>query len=99
MSQHINAIYENGVLRPLSPIELQEREVVSARVSRSLNNDESSGDWAPTLFEILDGAGLIGCINGGPHVLSTNSQSANLRRSEQDSCQPHVGKANCPYEE
>lgn len=32
MAQQFNAIYENGVLRPLSPVTLHERECVSVTV-------------------------------------------------------------------
>lgn len=34
MQQLIHAIYENGVLRPLEPLELAERELVSLAIER-----------------------------------------------------------------
>ncbi len=35
MSQEFDAIYENGVLRPLKPVELREHEVVSVVVAQT----------------------------------------------------------------
>jgi predicted DNA-binding antitoxin AbrB/MazE fold protein len=42
MPQIIQAIYEHGVLRPLEPLELAERELVSLAIERS-SGDSSKG--------------------------------------------------------
>lgn len=64
----ITAIYENGVLRPLVPVELEDHEVVTITVSRAL---AAPGDEA-TLYDVLNEAGLIGCIKDAPPDLSSN---------------------------
>ena len=70
MIQHVNAIYEHGVLKPLGPLELSDREVVSLSIeSAKLAETAEAGQ---TLYEIMDEAGLIGCIEDAPSDLSTN---------------------------
>jgi predicted DNA-binding antitoxin AbrB/MazE fold protein len=34
MTQHVNAIYENGVLKPLKPLDLKDQELVSLSIDR-----------------------------------------------------------------
>jgi predicted DNA-binding antitoxin AbrB/MazE fold protein len=41
MSQEFDAIYENGVLRPLKPIGLKENDVVKVSVTQSSGDDAS----------------------------------------------------------
>jgi predicted DNA-binding antitoxin AbrB/MazE fold protein len=72
MIQHVNAIYEHGVLKPLGPLELSEHEVVSLSVEKTAKAETETNEDGPTLFELLDKAGLIGCIKDGPPDLSTN---------------------------
>ena len=71
MSQQIDAIYEDGVLRPLEPVKLREHERVRLSIEQ----------WAPeraapavgsTLHDVLQSLGLLGCIEDGPTDLSTN---------------------------
>lgn len=38
MSQEFNAVYENGVLRPLKPVDLREHEVVSVSVTSTADD-------------------------------------------------------------
>jgi predicted DNA-binding antitoxin AbrB/MazE fold protein len=71
MIRHVKAIYENGVLRPLEPLELAESEVVSLAIDAPAN-EYSQERTGPTLFDVLDGAGLIGCIKDAPPDLSSN---------------------------
>ena len=40
MSKHIQAIYENGILRPLQPLDLPENSVVEIDVRDVTNNKE-----------------------------------------------------------
>lgn len=79
MIQHVKAIYEGGILRPLEPLDLEEQAVVSLLIdAKSRGGDRSEGirsDSAPedrTLFDVFDEAGLIGCVHGAPADLSTN---------------------------
>jgi predicted DNA-binding antitoxin AbrB/MazE fold protein len=41
MTFHINAIYEAGVLRPLSPVPLEEHQVVSLSISAASEQTSS----------------------------------------------------------
>jgi predicted DNA-binding antitoxin AbrB/MazE fold protein len=44
MSEDIQAIYENGVLRPLQPLELDEHEVVWVSVEKSIDHEPATID-------------------------------------------------------
>ena len=44
MSEHIRAIYENGVLRPLTPLDLEENSVVEVDVRDIQRVDSKDGD-------------------------------------------------------
>jgi predicted DNA-binding antitoxin AbrB/MazE fold protein len=73
MTQHVTAIYDAGVLKPLGPLELQDQEVVSLVVETAqLKASSSAEDDNRTLFDILNEAGWIGSIKDGPPDLSTN---------------------------
>jgi predicted DNA-binding antitoxin AbrB/MazE fold protein len=71
MIRHVKAIYERGVLRPLEPLELAEQEVVSLAIDTATHPTGENAD-VPTLFDVLDDAGLIGCVKNAPHELSSN---------------------------
>ena len=75
MTQHIEAIFDGGVLRPLEPLDLPDKQVVSIAIEK-LDEERSAVTDAtePTLYEILDAAGLVGCIDGLPADLSTNPE-------------------------
>jgi len=45
MTRSLQAVYENGVLRPLEPLPLQERQQVTVTVS-----DHQEQDWVDTSF-------------------------------------------------
>jgi predicted DNA-binding antitoxin AbrB/MazE fold protein len=47
MSQVIEAIFENGVFRPLQPVEMTEREVVAIKVI-------SSGEWQSNFSKVIE---------------------------------------------
>jgi predicted DNA-binding antitoxin AbrB/MazE fold protein len=54
MIQHITAIYENGVLKPLQPLDLANEEIVTIAVQRAsdaeLNDDEEEDeDYMPMI--------------------------------------------------
>ena len=42
MSQNIQAIYENGILRPLQPLDLPENETVNITVLDEVSNEEET---------------------------------------------------------
>lgn len=72
MTQHVNAIYDKGVLKPLEPLNLEEQELVSLSIDKLGDNGSDRSDDGSTFFEILDEVGLIGCVKGAPSDLSTN---------------------------
>ncbi len=74
MTQRVNAIYVRGVLRPLEPLYLAEQEIVSISVDKVVASGANVVCDSPTLFDLLDAAGLIGCIKDAPSDLSTNPQ-------------------------
>jgi predicted DNA-binding antitoxin AbrB/MazE fold protein len=45
MSDHIQAIYENGILRPLQPLDLPENSVVEIDVRDVKENDTNKEQW------------------------------------------------------
>jgi predicted DNA-binding antitoxin AbrB/MazE fold protein len=73
MTQHVTAIYEAGVLKPLGPLNLQDQEVVSLVVETAgTTTHGETGDAGQTLFDILSEGGWIGSIKDAPPDLSTN---------------------------
>jgi len=72
MIQHVTAIYEHGVLKPLGPIELSDQEIVALSIEKMTANARRIHEKDPTLYDLLNEAGLIGCIKDGPPDLSTN---------------------------
>jgi predicted DNA-binding antitoxin AbrB/MazE fold protein len=72
MTQHINAIFEHGVLKPLAPLDLNDREVVSLSIEKLNETQIEPHNPQLTLYESLERAGLIGCVKDAPADLSTN---------------------------
>lgn len=71
MIQQVDAIYEHSVFKPLGSLDLQDQEMVSLSIVKRPPLCESD-QAAPTLFELLDAAGLIGYVTDAPTDLSTN---------------------------
>jgi predicted DNA-binding antitoxin AbrB/MazE fold protein len=73
MTQQITAIYDGGVLKPLSPLTLQDQEVVSL-VVKSVEPPKPSeaAETGETLYDILSKDGWIGSLKDAPPDLSTN---------------------------
>ena len=46
MSQVIEAVFENGVFRPLKPVEMTEREIVAIKII-------SSGEWQSKFSNVI----------------------------------------------
>jgi predicted DNA-binding antitoxin AbrB/MazE fold protein len=72
MTQHVNAIFEHGVLKPLGPVDLHDRDIVSLSIERMPDAAAKTEGSNPSLYELLDEAGLIGCVKDAPADLSTN---------------------------
>lgn len=72
MTQRVNAIYEQGALKPLEPLDLKDQELVSLSIDKLGDNDRERCEAEPTFFELLDEVGLVGCVKGAPPDLSTN---------------------------
>ncbi len=53
MSQEFDAIYENGVLRPLKAVDLREHEVVTVSIGQSSSDDASPLGLGARQREIL----------------------------------------------
>ena len=72
MTQHITAIYEHGVLKPLEPLDLRDQDLVSILVEKVPPNGPELDRREPTLFELFDEVGLVGIVTDAPPDLSTN---------------------------
>lgn len=74
MSQHIHAIYEDGVLKPLEPLNLAEHQHVRVSVSADAPASSPVDDEGASFFDAAARLGFIGCIKGTPSDLSTNKK-------------------------
>lgn len=54
MSEHIRAIYENGILRPLQPLDLPENSIVEIDVRDAKENDTDNEKWLKEFDEWMD---------------------------------------------
>lgn len=71
MSQEIKAIFENGVFRPLEPIELNEHQQVTLQL---LDKPQERAEATETCFELANRLGILGVIDDAPEDLSTNPE-------------------------
>jgi predicted DNA-binding antitoxin AbrB/MazE fold protein len=71
MVQHVNAIYEQGILKPLGPLDLNEKQIVMLSIEEPSPAEEEVEEGA-SLLELMQRAGLVGCIKDAPPDLSTN---------------------------
>lgn len=55
MNQIIQAVYENGVLRPLAPLDLLENSVVEIDVRDVTPNDADKENWLKDFDEWMNG--------------------------------------------
>lgn len=75
MSQEFDAIYTQGHLVPLEPVNLREQERVRVHVEQATGQPAAPGlvDLTGlTAYDALVATGLLGCVTGGPPDLSTN---------------------------
>lgn len=69
MSQEIKAIFENGVFRPLDPVDLKEHQQVTLRfLANPSDRTEVSSE---TCFDLARRLGVLGVIDDAPEDLST----------------------------
>jgi predicted DNA-binding antitoxin AbrB/MazE fold protein len=73
-SQDIQAIYEDGVLKPLEPLHLAEHQQVRVSVSAEPAAESGSNREGESFFDAASRLGFIGCIKGTPRDLSTNKK-------------------------
>jgi hypothetical protein len=74
MLQHIQAIYEDGVIKPLEPLHLAEHQRVRVSVSTESSPVPSPVDDGESFFDAASRLGYLGCIKGTPVDLSTNKK-------------------------
>lgn len=71
MTKRLNVVFENGVFRPLEPVELTEHQRAIVTIP-----DEGETDQAPqngqTCYDLAKRARLIGAAEGLPEDLSMN---------------------------
>jgi predicted DNA-binding antitoxin AbrB/MazE fold protein len=58
MPETITAIYENGVLRPLSPLSLNDGETVQITIVAEVSQEEVKGDSEKSI-KLMDVRGLV----------------------------------------
>ena len=54
MSEHIQAIYENGVLRPLAPLDLPEQSIVEIKLRDKTENGANKEEWLREFEEWME---------------------------------------------
>jgi len=74
LSQQIHAIYEDGVLKPLEPLNLVEHQHVRVSVSADSPASTPTNGEDESFFDAASRLGFIGCIKGTPPDLSTNKK-------------------------
>ena len=67
MSKRLDVIYENGVFRPLEPVQLEEHQRATVTIP-----EPDSPISIETCFDIAERIGVIGAIDNLPADLSTN---------------------------
>lgn len=53
MTQRVNAIYEQGVLKPLEPLDLKDQELVSLSIDKVGGNSPGLVEEGETFFDII----------------------------------------------
>jgi len=79
MQRQIDAIYENGVLRPLEPLDLEEQQRVRIIVSNENNEDP--------LADLLDTEFMERCAresSGAPGIEAVRQMLSNIKGSMAD---------------
>ncbi len=78
MTQHVTAIYEHGVLKPLAPLDLREQEVVSVSIENiplvTIQEGNNPLGKEESAYDALVRMNLLGSLKAGPNDLSTNPE-------------------------
>ena len=74
MTQDIDAIYEDGVLKPLEPLHLAEHQHVRVSVTADAGAASPASQEGESFFDAALQLGFIGCIKGTPPDLSKNKK-------------------------
>ena len=77
MTEIVAAVYENGILRPLRPLELRERQMVRLQLLPDELGEEDEGEAA---IRILVSAGLMRPPQRAIHGLDRTTESGRRRR-------------------
>jgi hypothetical protein len=81
MIQHVNAIYEHGVLKPLGPLDLRDQECVALSVS-PLPTGEQRDTSSPAIpSQHTRRSGLVGLFADEPELLDDVMEAVYERRS------------------
>ncbi len=67
MDKRLDVIYENGVFRPLEPVELEEHQRATVSIP-----DVNGKPQAISCYELAKKARLLGIVDSLPEDLSTN---------------------------
>jgi predicted DNA-binding antitoxin AbrB/MazE fold protein len=67
----LEAVYEQGVLRPLEQLDLPEHQHVKVTIS---DVTRATTDAVASCYDLAQKAGLIGALKDGPSDLSTNPE-------------------------
>lgn len=67
----LEAVFEQGVLRPLQHLDLPEHQRVNVTIS---DVTQATAVAVATCYELAERVGLIGALKDGPSDLSTNSE-------------------------
>jgi predicted DNA-binding antitoxin AbrB/MazE fold protein len=79
MERQVDAIYENGVLRPLEPLDLEEQQRVRITIS--------NGDHEDPLADLLDTAFMERCAresSGAPEIEEVRRMLSKIKGSMAD---------------
>jgi predicted DNA-binding antitoxin AbrB/MazE fold protein len=74
LPHQFSAVYEDGVLKPLEPLNLLEHQRVQVSVTPTEIAEPSESSKGETFYEAAARLGFIGCVKGAPTDLSTNQQ-------------------------
>ena len=78
MIQHINDIYEHGVLKPLVPLDLAEREIVSLFIEKSATNGATTDQAKPS---DVPARSMIGLFADEPELMDQIMESVYEHRN------------------
>jgi predicted DNA-binding antitoxin AbrB/MazE fold protein len=74
LSHEFNAIFEDGVLKPLEPLNLPEHQRVHVSVTSTEIDETLKSSVRESFYEAAARLGIIGCLEGASADLSTNKK-------------------------